>query len=122
MSFRIPKFDFEDCPPAKPAKVANPKRAEGDLSNFSDFSYRGVTENYFSPPFVPSTKAQDRVLTCFDCGHFRPAVNSPNPAHAWGHCEKRDKGRYAVATACEAALTSPDALGEAVCSEAMKSP
>jgi hypothetical protein len=60
----------------------------------------------------------ERILTCFDCGHFRPAVNSPNPTQAWGHCEKRDKGRYGVATACEAALTSPGAPREAISSKA----
>jgi hypothetical protein len=52
----------------------------------------------------------ERILTCFECDHFRPAVNSPNPAQAWGHCEKRNKGRYGVAVACEAILTSPDAV------------
>ena len=51
----------------------------------------------------------ERILTCYECGHFRPGVNSPNPTQAWGHCEKRGKGRYGVATACEAILTPPDA-------------
>jgi hypothetical protein len=59
---------------------------------------------YLSKPAPP-----ERILTCYECGHFRPAVNSPNPTQAWGHCEKRGKGRYGVATACEAILTSPDA-------------
>jgi hypothetical protein len=53
-------------------------------------------------------EAPERVLTCFECGHFRPAVNSPNPTQAWGHCRKRNKGRYGVATACEALLLYPD--------------
>jgi hypothetical protein len=44
----------------------------------------------------------ERVLTCFECDHFRPAVDSPNPTQAWGHCEKRGKGRYGLATACAA--------------------
>ena len=65
---------------------------------------------YLSRP-VP----QERVLTCYECGHFRAAVNSPNPTQAWGHCEKRDKGRYGVATACEGALTSTDGPREAIC-------
>lgn len=64
---------------------------------------------YLNRPLPP-----ERVLTCYECGHFRPAVNSPNPAQAWGHCRKRGKGRYAVATACDAALTSPDAPGEGI--------
>ena len=68
---------------------------------------------YLSRPVPP-----ERVLTCYDCGNFQPAVNSPNPAHAWGHCRKRDKGRYGVAMACKAALTSPDGPGEAICSQA----
>jgi len=44
----------------------------------------------------------ERRSTCFECSHFRPAVTSPNPTQARGHCEKRQKGRYGVATACEA--------------------
>ena len=59
---------------------------------------------YLSRPTSP-----ERVLTCHECGHFRTADNSPNPTQAWGHCKKRDKGRYGVATACEAILTPPDA-------------
>jgi hypothetical protein len=55
----------------------------------------------------------EHILTCGECGHFRPAV-SPNPTQAWGHCEKRKKGRYGVATACEAIMTSPDGPGEAI--------
>ncbi len=47
----------------------------------------------------------ERVLTCYECSHFRPAVTSPNPTQAWGHCGKRKKGKYGVATACEAVLT-----------------
>ena len=46
----------------------------------------------------------ERILTCFECSHFRPAVKSPNPTQAWGHCKKRDKGRYGAAMACEAVL------------------
>ena len=59
---------------------------------------------YLTRPIPP-----ERVLTCYDCHHFQPAVNSPNPAHAWGHCKKRNKGRFGVATACKAILTPPDA-------------
>ena len=40
--------------------------------------------------------------TCFECTHFRPAVKSLNPTQAWGHCHKRNKGRYGVAKTCEA--------------------
>jgi hypothetical protein len=56
------------------------------------------------PPLAPP----ERILTCFECGHYRPAAHSPNPTQAWGHCEKRGRGRYGVATACEAILTAPD--------------
>jgi hypothetical protein len=49
------------------------------------------------------SKVTERVLSCFECGHFRPAV-SPNPTQAFGHCEKRGKGRYGCATACPAVL------------------
>ncbi|MFA4901749.1 MAG: hypothetical protein WC600_03285 [Desulfobaccales bacterium] len=54
---------------------------------------------YLSRPTPP-----ERILTCFECDHFRPAVSSPNPTQAFGRCEKRKKGRYGCATACEAAL------------------
>jgi hypothetical protein len=29
----------------------------------------------------------ERILTCYECGHFRPAVNSLNPTQAWGKCK-----------------------------------
>ena len=61
------------------------------------------------PLETPQANPQERILTCYECGHFRPGVNSPNPTQAWGHCKKRGKGRYGVATACEAILTPPDA-------------
>jgi hypothetical protein len=64
---------------------------------------------YLSRPISP-----ERVLTCYECGHFRPAVNSPNPTQAWGHCKKRNKGRYGVAMACEAIMTAPEAPREAI--------
>jgi hypothetical protein len=53
---------------------------------------------FLSKPAMP-----ERILTCFECGHFRPAV-SPNPTQAFGRCEKRNRGRYGCATACDAAL------------------
>jgi hypothetical protein len=65
---------------------------------------------YFSRPVPP-----ERILTCYECCHFRPAANSPNPTQAWGHCRKRNTGRYGVAMACGAVLTSPDRPGEAIC-------
>jgi len=42
----------------------------------------------------------ERMLTCHDCGHFRPAV-SPNPTQAWGRCLDRGKGRYGCAMPCD---------------------
>jgi hypothetical protein len=41
----------------------------------------------------------ERIITCYECGHFQPAV-SPNPTQAFGHCKKRMEGRYGCATAC----------------------
>jgi len=46
-------------------------------------------------------QATERVLTCYECGHFLPAVISPNPTQAWGHCRRLDRGRFGVAMACE---------------------
>jgi hypothetical protein len=63
---------------------------------------------------VQTQEASDRILTCFECGFFRPAVNSPNPTQAFGRCQKREKGRYGCATACEAIMSSSGAPGEAI--------
>jgi len=57
-------------------------------------------------PIEKPAKPTERVLSCFECFHFRLAVNSPNPTQAWGHCRKQNKGRYGVATACEAILNT----------------
>jgi hypothetical protein len=54
----------------------------------------------------------ERLLTCFECDYFRPAIGSPNPTQAWGYCRKRSKGRFGVATACEALLVLYPDLGE----------
>ncbi len=48
------------------------------------------------------TKDTGVPLTCFNCGHFRPALISPNPAESWGYCQRLGKGRYGVARACDA--------------------
>jgi hypothetical protein len=61
--------------------------------------------DYFA--LKPQAQSQEHV-TCFDCTHFRPAVKSPNPTQAWGHCQKRNKGRYGVAKTCEAFLYPGD--------------
>lgn len=107
MYLKVPKFDFEDLAPAKPTKVANSELTKCNLSNFSDISYGGVEEINFHPPLVQPTQGPEGILTCYECGHFLPAVNSPNPTQAWGHCRKRNKGRFGMATACEHILTSP---------------
>lgn len=67
----------------------------------------GIANHVSDHTFVetPQDSPLERILTCFDCGHFRLAVNSPNPTQAFGLCEKRNRGRYGCATACEAALT-----------------
>jgi hypothetical protein len=54
---------------------------------------------------VTLTSPPERILTCYECNYFRPAVSSPNPRHAWGHCNKRNKGQYGVAMACEWVLS-----------------
>ncbi|MBM4284328.1 MAG: hypothetical protein FJ128_03625 [Deltaproteobacteria bacterium] len=43
----------------------------------------------------------ERMLTCHDCVHFRPAQGPPNPTQAWGRCRDRGKGRYGCAMPCE---------------------
>jgi len=105
MSFKVPKFEFPDLSPSKPAKFANSTKVEENFSNLSKISYVGVPEsNTPQPPAHPS-QYRDRVLTCYDCGYFRAAINSPNPTQAWGHCRKQGRGRYGAAMACEIILT-----------------
>lgn len=70
-----------------------------------------VVEAIDYPTQKPPTPL-DRVLTCYECGHFLPA-NGPNPAQGWGNCRKRHRGRFGAATACEAILTSADGPGKA---------
>lgn len=67
---------------------------------------------YLSRPIPP-----ERVLTCCECGHFRPAVNSPNPTQAWGRCRNRERGRYGAAMACEAIMTAAQAPGGMIYSQ-----
>jgi len=104
MSLKVTKFDFEGSLPAKPVKVANFESEAEDLSNFSNFSYRGDLKNTLVSPSIQTIKNPERILTCSECDYFRPAVNSPNPTQAWGFCGKLDKGRYGAAMACEAIL------------------
>ena len=78
---KVPKFNFEAYPPAKPAKVAN-----------------------LHPGEAPQSGPREHVLTCADCPHFE-ANQGPNPREGWGRCLKRNKGRFGCATACEAALS-----------------
>jgi len=63
---------------------------------------------YLSKPMTP-----ERILTCYECGHFQPAANFQNQTQAWGHCRKRNRGRFGVATACEAIIdcTGPGVQG-----------
>jgi len=49
--------------------------------------------------------ALERILTCADCPHFE-ANHGPNPRQGWGFCRKREKGRFACATACEASISN----------------
>lgn len=56
--------------------------------------------------------ALPQTLTCYVCGHFRPAISSPNPLQAWGRCEKRKRGRYGVAKTCEALVVLDPRLAD----------
>ena len=49
--------------------------------------------------------ALERILTCADCPRFE-ANHGPNPRQGWGFCRKREKGRFACATACEASISN----------------
>jgi hypothetical protein len=66
MYSKLPKPEFPDFTPAKSAKVANPGKSNDIFSNFSDLSYRRVTENNFLPSLVQSSKPIDFILTCYE--------------------------------------------------------
>ncbi len=55
---------------------------------------------------------EDASKTCFGCPHFAPTTG-PNPAQSWGTCQKRRRGRFGLARACEAMLTPRDASEDA---------
>lgn len=68
-----------------------------------------TSHNSSSTENVPKKGEDEQVTpehapTCYECGHFRPAVNSPNPGQALGYCEQKRKSRFGVARACEAIL------------------
>ena len=56
------------------------------------------------PQIQPSTSPapQEHVLTCA-APQFQ-VISGLNPRQAWGHCEKRRRGRFGCATACEAVI------------------
>jgi len=60
--------------------------------------HRDEVRRYLSQ--AQAAQVPERMLTCHDCGHFRPAV-SPNPTQAWGRCLDRNKGRYGCAMPCD---------------------
>lgn len=72
---KVPKFYFEDCPPAKPTKVANLHHVEAPQAGF-----------------------QEHVLTCFECP--RHEHDTVNPSQGWGRCTLKKQGCYGLRPAC----------------------
>jgi hypothetical protein len=66
--------------------------------------FDGQATNHTPSTKTPSATIPERILTCADCPHFE-VNHGPNPGQGWGWCQKRKKGRYGCATACEAAIT-----------------
>jgi len=89
---KVPKFCFEDSPPAKPAKVAKLYSTESPQAT-----------SQVQP--LTSPARLEHVLTCYECHHFK-ANKGPNLRQGWGRCAKRGKGRYGCAMACETVLTN----------------
>lgn len=166
---KVPKFHFEDQPPAKVVKPAKPESI--DATTFATFAFfaNGKSQNqhlHFTaeesqtdPEVLPATcsacswyelnpwtrypdfaawchyrmehlvvdspscaefrrgdlppkqapqqastvQARPKFLTCADCPHFE-ANHGPNPQQGWGFCRKRERGRFACATACEVSI------------------
>jgi hypothetical protein len=87
-------------------ETPNPSRVTPLLALLKE--HKAEVVNYL----VQKSKAIDRVLTCYECGHFCPAASSPKPDQAWGYCQKRSRGRYGVAMACEEIIPSQGAANE----------
>src|SRR5208282_4217060 len=80
---KVPKFQFEDYPPAKPAKVANLHPEEASpLATLA----RGKNKNQLLYPLAetPQANPPERILTCADCDFYK--YQGPNPRQGWGHC------------------------------------
>jgi hypothetical protein len=83
-----------------PVKEEAPLENESQTANIRlSYEREKEPEAITYPAWRPQASAC--ILICFECDHFRPAVNSPNPPQAWGLCRHRNKGRYGVAMACE---------------------
>ena len=97
---KVPKFQFEDYPPAKPAKVANLYPAEAPTFATLASLARGKKENQLlqSLAETPQASPPEHILTCADCDFHE--YQGPNPAHGWGLCTFNTKWCYGLRSAC----------------------
>jgi hypothetical protein len=97
---KVPKFQFGDCPPAKPAKVANLHPVEAPtLASLATLA-GGKNENQLSTPQdeTPQASPGERILTCAACGFHE--YQGPNPPEGWERCTFKDKWCYGLRPAC----------------------
>lgn len=76
--------DNPQCRDRREGRVPDPERSPG--------------KNETLPDYHPGPRGD----ICNNCGHFRPAAQSPDPAQAWGYCHHLGKGRYGMARVCDA--------------------
>jgi hypothetical protein len=97
---KVPKFQFEDYPPAKPTKVANLYPVEEPALATLATLARGKKENQLFHPQdeTPQATPPEHILTCADCSFHE--YTGPNPAHGWGSCTFNGKGCYGLRRAC----------------------
>lgn len=94
---KVPKFQFEDCPPAKLAKPA--KHPPDEASTLATLS-GGENENqlFHIQDEIPQASPRERILTCADCP--RHEQDRINPPEGWGRCTLKKRGCYGLRPAC----------------------
>lgn len=96
--------DSQQCIEWRKGEIPHPDRMRSPRGDFTLGNDEGRANAKGNLPH--------QQVVCSQCHHFKPN-DGPNPRQGWGRCEKRRRGRFGVATACEAILTSADGPGKA---------